>query len=144
MEQTNYSRVYPAPARKSVVAENHQSRAEVHACKASRHAFQRACDHLKRAERDLAETAAFMVSSLTTVTAIQAVIAIAKDDLLLSKEALQLTFLGYTVLFFLIFALGAFRIRSAIQKRTKAEQEIDQMKRAIYDHCSSDHWPKLE
>ena len=144
MEQTNYSRVYPAPVKKPVPVENHQSRAEVHACRASRHAFQQAYDHLKRAERDLAETAAFMVTSLTTVTAIQAVIAIAKGDLELSTEVLQLTFLGYTVIFILIFILGALRIRAAIRRRAKAEREIDQTKRAIFEYCAPEQWPKLE
>ena len=144
MEQTNYSRVYPAPARTPAVDENHQSRAGIHACKASQHAFQQACDHLKRAERDLAETAAFIVTSLTTVTAIQAVITIAKGDLELSTEVLQLAFLGYTVIFVLIFGLGGLRIRNAIRRRTKAEREIDQAKRAIFEHCPPDQWPRLE
>jgi hypothetical protein len=144
MEQTNYSRVYPAPAKNSALEENHQSRAGIHACKASQHAFQQACDHLKRAERDLAETATFIVTSLTTVTAIQAVITIAKDDLELSTEVLKLAFLGYTVIFTLIFLLGGARIHAAIRKRTKAEREIDQTKRAIFERCPPDQWPKLE
>jgi len=144
MEQTNYSRMYPAPSSKPAVGENHQSKADMRACKVSRHAFQQACEQLKRAERDLAETAAFMVTSLTTVTAIQAVIAIAKTDLQLSTEVLRLTFLGYTVIFSLIFILGALRIRAAIRRRTKAEREIDQTKRAVFEYCSPDQWPKLE
>ena len=144
MEQTNYSRVYPAPAETPALNENHQSRAGVHACKASQHAFQQACDHLKRAERDLAETAAFIVTSLTTVTAIQAVITIAKGDLELSTEVLQLAFLGYTLIFVLIFMLGGLRINSAIRRRAKAEREMDQAKRAIFEHCSSDQWPRLD
>jgi hypothetical protein len=144
MEQTNYSRVYPAPSRQPALGENHQAKAAIHACKASQHTFQQACDHLKRAERDLAETAAFIVTSLTTVTAIQAVITIAKGDLELSTEVLQLAFLGYTVIFVSIFVLGGLRISNAIRRRTKAEREIDQAKRAIFEHCPPDQWLKLE
>jgi len=144
MEQTNYTRVYPAPSKKPVVTEDHRSKAEDHACKASRRAYEQACDHLKRAERDLAETAAFIAASLTTVTAIQAVISIAKDQLELSREVLQLAFQGYVVIFALIFLLGAFRIRSAIHRRTKAEKEIDQTKRGIFEFCPLEQWPKPE
>ena len=144
MEQTNYNRVYPAPSNQSVADNNHRSKAEDHACKASRRSYEQACDHLKRAERDLAETAAFIAASLTTVTAIQAVISIAKDQLELSREVLQLAFQGYVVVFALIFLLGALRIRSAIHRRTKAEKEIDQTKRGIFDFCPVEQWPKPE
>lgn len=143
MERTNHDRVRP-PAKMLTFGQSQETKAEVHACKASRHAFQQACDHLKRAERDLAETAAFIVTSLTTVTAIQAVITIAKGDLELSTEVLQLAFLGYTAIFILIFVLGAARISSAIRRRTKAEREIDQTNRAIFEFCPPDQWPKPE
>jgi len=144
MEQTNVSRIFPAPSKQQLLGENHQSKTDGRACKASQHAFQQACDHLKRAERDLAETAAFIVTTLTTVTAIQAVITIAKGDLELSTEILQLAFLGYTVIFVLVFVSGGVRIRNALRRRTKAEQEIDQAKRAIFQNCDLDRWPKLE
>jgi hypothetical protein len=85
-----------------------------------------------------------MVTSLTTVTAIQAVIAIAKGDLQLSTTVLQWTFLGYSLIFSLIFILGALRIRGALERRTKAEREIDQTKRAVFEYCSPEQWPRLE
>jgi len=145
MERTNHDGVRAKwPATTLTFEQKQPTKAEIHACRSSRHAFQQACDHLKRAERDLAETAAFIVSSLTTVTAIQAVITIAKGDLQLSTEALKLVFLGYMVIFVLIFVLGAMRIRSAIRRRTKAEREIDQTKRAMFEFCQPDQWPQSE
>ena len=124
--------------------ENRQPISRVHACKASQRGYQQACDRLRRAERDLAETAAFMAASLTTVTAIQAVISLAKDKLELSKEILQLAFQGYIAVFILIFLLGALRIRSAIRRRTQAEKEIDQTKKGIFEFCPPEQWTKPE
>src|SRR5512145_1996640 len=121
MEQTNYAQIYPAPAKKFPFEENHQSKGKMHACKASRRGYQQARDHLRRAERDLAETAAFIAASLTTVTAIQAVITVAKDKLELSKDILQLAFQGYVAVFLLILLLGAVRVRNAIRRRSQAE-----------------------
>ena len=114
----------------------------IHACKASQREYQLARDRLQRAERDLAETAAFIAASLTTVTAIQAVIGIAKDKLELSKEMLQFAFQGYIVVFILIFLFGALRIRSAIRRRTQAEKDVDQTKKGIFEFCDSPQWPK--
>src|SRR5262245_4166267 len=111
--------------------ENRSSKAKQHACKASRREYQQACDRLKRAERDLAETAAFIAASLTTVTAIQAVISVAKEKLELSTQVLQLAFQGYVLIFVLILLFGSLRIRSAIHRRTQAEKDIDQTKRGI-------------
>ena len=144
MEQTNYTRVYPMPARKPSSNDNQRPIGDGHACKASRRAYEQACDHLRRAERDLAETAAFIAASLTTVTAIQAVISIAKDQLELSKEILQLAFQGYGAVFAVILLLGAIRIRGAMQRRTQAEKEIDQTKRGIFEFCPIEQWPKPE
>jgi hypothetical protein len=144
MERTNDSRIYTSPSSKLAVGENHQSKAEVRACKVSRHAFQQACDHLKRAERDLAETAAFMITSLTTTTAIQAVIAFVQEKLALSNEILRFAFLSYITIFLLIFVLGTLRISATIRRRSKAEREIDQTKKAIFEFCSPDQWPKPE
>ena len=144
MEQTNYTRVYPTPGIKRAPKTNQRSLGEEHACKASRRAYEQACDHLRRAERDLAETAAFIAASLTTVTAIQAVISIAKDQLELSKEILQVAFQGYATIFVLILFLGAMRIRGAMQRRTRAEKEIDQTKRGIFEFCPMEQWPKPE
>jgi cytochrome c biogenesis protein CcdA len=142
MEQTNYDLIY-YPTRKSRLDE-YQSKGKVHACKASQRGYQQACDRLKRAERDLAETAAFIAGSLTTVTAIQAVISIARDKLELSKEVLQLAFQGYVAVFILIFLLGALRVRSAIRRRTQAEKDIDQTKKGIFEFCPTDQWPRPE
>lgn len=144
MEQTNYTRIYPAPSKKPSFDENHQSKGQLHACKASRRAYQQARDHLRRAERDLAETAAFIAASLTTVTAIQAMITVAREKLELSKDVLQLAFQGYVAIFLLIFLLGALRVSQAIRRRTKAEREIDQTKKGIFEFCPMEDWPKTE
>lgn len=143
MERTNHDSVR-SPAKTLTLGQNQQTKAEVHACKVSLREYQKARDHLKRAERDLGETAAFIVTSLTTVTAIQAVIAFVQDKLLLSLEVLQLAFVSYLTIFILLFVLGALRISSAIHRRAKAEKEIDQTKRAMFDFCATDQWPKPE
>ena len=124
--------------------ENYLPKAKVHACKASQRGYQLALDRMKRAERDLAETAAFMAASLTTATAIQAVVSIAKDKLELSKEILQFAFQGYVAVFLLIFLFGALRIRGAIHRRSQAEKEIDQTKKGIFEFCDPPQWPKPE
>ncbi len=141
MEQINQFRANHG-AEKARFEEDHQSKGKLHACKASQRGYQQACDRLKRAERDLAETAAFIAASLTTVTAIQAVVSVAKDKLELSKEVLQLAFQGYVVIFILIFVLGALRIRGAIHRRTEAEKDIDQTKKGIFEFCPPENWPK--
>lgn len=143
MERTNHDRVR-LPAQMPAIRQNHQSKADVHACKASRRGYQQARDHLRRAERDLGETAAFIAASLTTVTAIQAMVTVARDKLELSREILQLAFQGYVAIFLLIFLLGAWRIRNAMRRRTQAEKEIDQTKRGIFEFCPMDQWPKAE
>jgi hypothetical protein len=121
-----------------------QTLGTLHACRVSRRSFQLARDRLRRANRDLGETAAFIAASLTTVTAIQAVISIANDKLGLSKEILQVAFNGYIVMLVLIFVLGAFRANSAIRRRARAEREIDQTKKGIFDFCPVDEWLKIE
>ncbi len=72
MEVTNQNRIYTPTGNISPLGENQPSRGKVHACKASQRGYQQACDRLKRAERDLAETTAFIAAALTTVTAVQA------------------------------------------------------------------------
>jgi hypothetical protein len=144
MEITNQGRIYTPAGSISPVGEIQPSRGKVHACKASQRGYQQACDHLKRAERDLAETAAFIAAALTTVTAVQAVISLARDKLELSKEVLQLAFQGYVVVFILIFLLGALRVRWAIRRRTQAEKEIDQTKKGIFEFCDLPQWPRPE
>ena len=124
--------------------EDHQPKVKIHACKASQREYQLARDRLQRAERDLAETAAFIAASLTTVTAIQAVISIARDKLELSKEILQLAFQSYIAIFILIFLFGTLRVRSAIQRRTRAERDMDQTKKGIFEFCDPPQWPKPE
>jgi hypothetical protein len=143
MEQVNYLRANHE-TQKAAEQELHPPKARVHACRSSRHAFQQACDHLKRAERDLAETAAFIVASLTTVAAVQAVVAFVQEKLGLSTGVLLLVFLSFLGIFIFVFMLGVLRISSAIRRRTKAEREIDQTKRAIFEFCQEDEWPKPE
>src|SRR5689334_9763934 len=143
MEQINQFRANHG-SEKTRLEESQPSKGKLHACKASQRGYQLACDRLKRAERDLAETAAFIAASITTVTAIQAVISLAKDKLDLSTEVLQLAFQSYVALFILILLLGALRVRSAIQRRTQAEKEIDQTKKGIFEFCPTDQWPKPE
>jgi len=143
MERTNHERVRP-PANTLTLGQTQQTKADVHACRVSLREYQKARDHLKRAERDLGETAAFIISSLTAATAIQAVIAFVEDKLQLSTEVLRLAFLSYITIFILLFLLGTLRISNAIHRRAKAEREIDQTKRAMFDFCSTDQWPKPE
>ena len=115
--------------------ENHRSRADSHACRAYQHVYEQARDHLRRAERDLAETAAFIAASLTTVTAIQAVITIANDKLELPMHVLRMAFWGYGGIFLLIFVVGGLRVRTAMRRRTLAEQEMDQAKKGMFVFC---------
>ena len=143
MERTDHDRVRP-PAKMLIVSQNHQKIAGMHACKASLRGYQQARDHLKRAERDLAETATFIAASLTTVTAIQAMITVARDKLELSKEILQLAFQGYVSVFLLILLLGALRVRDAMRRRTQAEKDIDQTRKGIFEFCDPDQWHKAE
>lgn len=117
---------------------------DIHACKNYQHRFLQARNRLRRANRDLGETAALVTASLTTVTAIQAVISIANDKLGLSTDILRLMFDGYIVLLVLIFVWGAFRANSAIRRRARAEREFDQTQKGIFDFCPTDEWPKIE
>ena len=114
------------------------------ACKASQLSLEQANDRLKRANRDLGETAAFIAASLTTVTAVEAVINIAVDKIGLSKQILQTAFDGYIAIIVLIFVWGLVRTRDALHKRARAEKEIDQAKRGIYEYCSIERLPKPE
>ena len=99
--------------------EKNETRGREHACKASLRNYQLAHDCLKRAERDLAETVAFIATSLTTATALQAVITVANDKLGLSLE-----------------------VSSAMRRRARAEREIDQTKKALFEFCPMDQWPQ--
>ena len=115
---------------------------DLHACKNSQQRFWQARARLRRANRDLGETAAFIAASLTTVTAIQAVISIANDKLGLSQNILQIVFDVYIALLILIFVWGAIRANHAIRRRARVEREIDQTKKGIFDFCPVDEWPK--
>jgi hypothetical protein len=122
--------------------ENHRTKADTHACRAYQHVYQQARDHLRRAERDLAETAAFIAGSLTTVTAIQAVITVANDKLELSKAILQLVFQGYVGVFLLILLLGGLRVRTAMRRRALAEKEMDQATKGMFIFCPVEPLPQ--
>ena len=122
--------------------ENQQSIGRIHACKASQRTLRLAGDRLKRANRDLGETAAFILASLTTVTAVEAVINIAVKQIEISQEFLKTAFNSYIAVFILILLWGAFRSGIAIRRRARAEQEIDQAKKCIFEFCHENQWPK--
>jgi len=126
------------------LAENQERRVNIHACRSSKRILEQANDRLKRANRDLGETAAFIAASLTTVTAVEAVINIAVKTINLSKDILHVAFDVYIVIFVIIFILGALRTQNALHRRAKAEREIDQAKRGIFEFCSGEPLPKLE
>jgi hypothetical protein len=147
MEQTNQFR------------ENHQSKSTVeefqldeveqlrvsaHAAKASRRALQQANDHFRRANRDLGELAAFIAASLTTVTAVEAVINIAVDKIGLAQEMLRTAFDGYILFLAVLFLVGSVRFGLIMQRRARAEKEIDHAKQLVYKFCPPEEWPKLE
>src|SRR5512147_1120497 len=117
MEQTNQLR---ANHRSKSLVEDLQLedlRVSVHAGKASKRALQQANDHFRRANRDLGELAAFIAASLTTVTAVEAVINIAVVQIHLSIEILRVAFDVYIAVFLIIFLWGAFRAQRALRRR---------------------------
>lgn len=124
--------------------EYQQTVGRLHACRASQREFQQARDRLKRANRDLGETAAFIAATLTTATAVQAVIGFAHDQLGLPREFLQLGFLGYILVIVLIVGFGTLRVASAMYRRKRAERELDRSKKGIFDYCPLEEWPKAE
>ena len=117
---------------------------KIHACKISQRSFQLARDRLKRADRDLGETAAFIAASLTTVTAVEAVISIAVDKIGLSGFPLLDAFKIYLTVILFILLYGLIRGVSAVRGRRQAEREIDEAKKGIYEFCISEQWPKGE
>jgi hypothetical protein len=122
--------------------ENQQPKGRIHACKASQRNLQLAGDRLRRANRDLGETAAFILASLTTVTAVEAVINIAVKQISISQEFLKGAFNLYIAIFILIFLWGAFRSGVAIRRRARAERDIDQAKKGMFEFCPENQWPK--
>lgn len=137
MEQTIHTGIAPQ-------MEWVETKGNAHACKASWRNYQHALDCFKRAERDLGETVTFIAASLTTVTAVQAGITLAKHELGLSTEILQIAFKSYIAVIILILLIGFVRASSAMRRRTQAERDIDQTKRALFEFCPMDQWPKNE
>ncbi len=114
-----------------------------HACRASWREYQQARDALKRADRDLGETVGFLVASLTTVTAIQAVITIGLDKLGLPSATLLVAFQAYLAVFLLVLLLGCARATRAMLRRARAEREIDRTKKGVVQFCPIDQWTQL-
>jgi len=137
MEQTIHAGIVPQ-------MEWVETKGNAHACKRSWRNYQHALDCFKRAERDLGETFAFIAASLTTVTAVQAVITIARKELDWSTEILQIAFQSYIAVILLIMLVGLIRASSALWRRARAERDIDQTKRALFEFCPMDQWPKVE
>lgn len=147
MEQTNQLRANHRS--KSLVEgiqleELEELRVSAHAAKASKRALQQANDHFRRANRDLGELAAFIAASLTTVTAVEAVINIAVDKIGLAREMLRTAFDGYILFLAVLLFVGSVRFGLIMYKRARAEKEIDHAKQLVYKFCPPDEWPKLE
>ncbi|HXD08419.1 MAG TPA: hypothetical protein VN653_00050 [Anaerolineales bacterium] len=121
-----------------------QSLGQIRACRISKRSFQQAQDRLKRANRDLGETAAFMVALITTVTAIEAVINVADGRIHIAPEYLKMAFDLYIALLMFILIAGALRSWGAILRRSQAEREIDQARQGIFEFCPGDEWLKTE
>jgi hypothetical protein len=135
---------YPGLVGFPQLEESQQSIGRVHACRAYQRGFQQERDRLRRANRDLGETAAFIAASLTTVTAVEAVINIAIDKIGLSRAILQTAFNVYVAVFALILLWGAIRARIALRKRAQAERDLDEAKKGIFEFCPEDQWPRFE
>ena len=147
MEQTKKFRAnhgtIPFPER-SLPDDEPELLAHAHACKASQHALEQASDHLRRANRDLGELAGFIAASLTTVTAIEAVINIAIDKIGLPAEILHMAFDLYIGFLAAILILGVLRFGVVLRRRARAEKELDLAKRAIYKFCPLPQQHKAE
>src|SRR5512142_1428421 len=79
------------------------------ACRDYHRSLEEASDQLRRANRDLGEVAAFIAASLTTVTAVEAVINIADGKIGLAHNILQMAFDGYIAFLAAILILGSLR-----------------------------------
>lgn len=147
MEQINQGRTNhwaERLAEKDQMGENQRSRGSVHACRASQRGLQQAQDRLRRANRDLGETAAFVAALLTTATAAEAVVNISIEKIDMSKEILQGAFGAYSAVFILVLVWGAIRGSRAIRRRAQAEKDVDQAKKGIFEFCPGDQWPMSE
>jgi hypothetical protein len=118
--------------------------AKVRACKSYQVDVQEASDRLRRANRDLGELAAFIAASLTTVTAVEAVINIAVDKIGLARQTLHVAFDGYIGLLAAILFLGILRFTIIMHRRARAERKLDQAKKGVYTFCPTEQWLKPE
>jgi hypothetical protein len=147
MEQTNQFRanhgVKQFP-KESPADDAQDSLANVRACKVYQVDLQQANDHLRRANRDLGELAGFVAASLTTVTAVAAVINIAVDKIGLAKGILQVAFELYIAFLVAILILGVLRFALVMQRRARAEKELDHAKQGVYRFCPPKQWLKSE
>lgn len=135
MEQTNQLRTNHAErfAEKLRSSERTKSTANLVAYRNSKRRLEWANDQIARANRDLGEMAAFLAASLTTVTAVQAVINIAIDRIGLAKEILQIAFNTYIGILIFILVVGGLRFVGIMRRRARAEKEIDRAKQRIYE-----------
>lgn len=132
------------PSGNGISADNQQTTTNTHACRSCQHGYQQARDRLKRAERDLGETVGVVAASLTTATAVEAVINMAHDKIVLPREFLLAAFDSYIAIFALVLVWGVIRSWTAIRKRTRAERDVDQAKKAIFQFCSDGQWPRID
>jgi hypothetical protein len=121
-----------------------KSKGNAYACRDSQRRLEQASDRFHRANRDLGETAGLLAASLTTVTAVEAVINIAVERIGLAPEILKMAFDGYIGLLIGILFVGTLRFVYVMGKRAQAEKEIDKAKKGILDFCPVDQWPKHE
>jgi hypothetical protein len=135
MEQTNQLRSNHAErfTEKLRPDERMKSTANLVAYRNSKRRLEWASDQIARANRDLGEVAAFIAASLTTVTAVQAVINIAIDRIGLPKEILQIAFNAYIGILIFILLVGGLRFVGVMRRRARAEKEIDRAKQRIYE-----------
>jgi len=146
MEQINFAGVDYKTIQLDVShpSDNRQPIVITYARKAWHRLYLDARDHFRQADRDLGETAAFVAASLTTATAIEAVITVANDKLGLSKSILQEGFYTYIGIFILILASGLLRGRNALRRRARAEKELRQARKGIFKYFKLEEWSKLE
>jgi hypothetical protein len=144
MEQIVRERTNHRSHRSMGLMQPDEARGKFHACKASQRNLELAQDRLKRANRDLGETAALVLASLTTATAIEAVINMAVKQIGISPEFLKTAFYLYIAVFILIFAWGAFRSGGAMRRRAGAEREIELAKKGIFEFCVDPQIPAEE
>jgi len=60
------------------------------------------------------------------------------------QQFLKGAFNLYIAIFILIFLWSAFRSGGAIRRRARAERDMDQAKKGIFEFCSKDQWPKMD